>query len=364
MTGSDGRPAVLRLDGVTRSFGDLVALDGVDLSVTAGEIHCVLGENGAGKSTLCNIVFGGTPPLRGRMLLDGEPYAPASPADAARRGIAMVHQHFSLVPTLTVEQNLLLGRSRFRPDRRALRRRLERIGEEYGLAVDPGARVDRMSVGHRQTAEIVKALVDGPRLVLFDEPTGVLGPREIDAFLATARRIADSGTAVVLITHKLQEVRAVGDRATVLRHGRVTGGGRLADLADDDLVSLMVGRAPRDPASAAALGLRGGAGARGAGRPDRPPWRWPGCAPATPTGRAPSTASTSPSGPGVSPGSPAWRATASPPWPTRSRGRSRSGPGRSGWPTATSPRPPRASAPPPGWRSSPRTATTRASWRT
>ena len=260
MTGSDGRPAVLRLDGVTRSFGDLVALDGVDLSVAAGEIHCVLGENGAGKSTLCNIVFGGTPPLRGRMLLDGEPYAPASPADAARRGIAMVHQHFSLVPTLTVEQNLLLGRSRFRPDRRALRRRLERIGEEYGLAVDPGARVDRMSVGHRQTAEIVKALVDGPRLVLFDEPTGVLGPREIDAFLATARRIADSGTAVVLITHKLQEVRAVGDRATVLRHGRVTGGGRLADLADDDLVSLMVGRAPRDPASAAALGLRGGAG--------------------------------------------------------------------------------------------------------
>ncbi|WP_017590717.1 ABC transporter ATP-binding protein [Nocardiopsis ganjiahuensis] len=248
-----GVPA-LRLDGLTRRFGDLVALNGVDLSVGAGEIHCVLGENGAGKSTLCNVVFGGTRPSRGRMFLGGRAYAPSSPADAMRRGIAMVHQHFSLVPTLTVEQNLLLGRSRFRPDRRGLHRRLAEIEGRYGLGVDPGARVDRLSVGHRQTAEIVKALLGSPRLVLFDEPTGVLGPREIDAFLETARRIADTGTAVVLITHKLKEVRAIGDRATVLRHGEVTGGGPLTELPDDRLVDLMIGERTGDPLLAAALG--------------------------------------------------------------------------------------------------------------
>ena len=245
---------VLRLEGLTRRFGDLTALNGVNLSVEAGEIHCVLGENGAGKSTLCNVVFGGTRPSRGHMFLDGRAYAPSSPADAMRSGIAMVHQHFSLVPTLTVEQNLLLGRSRFRPDRRGLHRRLAEIEEHYGLGVEPGARVDRMSVGHRQTAEIVKALLGSPSLVLFDEPTGVLGPREIDAFLGTARRIADTGTAVVLITHKLKEVRAIGDRATVLRHGEVTGGGPLTELPDDRLVDLMIGERLGDPVLAAALG--------------------------------------------------------------------------------------------------------------
>jgi ABC-type uncharacterized transport system ATPase subunit len=255
----------LTLRGVTRVFGAHTALDAVDLEVTAGEVHCVLGENGAGKSTLCNIVFGSLPPSDGEVLLGGEIFAPASPADALARGVAMVHQHFSLVPTLTVEENLLLGRGvrRLRPDRAGLARRLAAIDETLGLHVDPTALVGSLSVGARQRVEIVKALLDRPRLVLLDEPTGVLGPDEIDSLLATCRRIAESGTAVVLVTHKLAEVMRVGDRATVLRGGRVVGGGPLAregaadGLRAADLVGLMVGResSTLDPVLAASVGI-------------------------------------------------------------------------------------------------------------
>jgi ABC-type uncharacterized transport system ATPase subunit len=261
--GASPSPA-LRLRGVTRVFGAHTALDAVDLEVAAGEVHCVLGENGAGKSTLCNIVFGSLPPTRGEVLLDAEPFAPASPADALARGVAMVHQHFSLVPTLTVEENLLLGRGvrRLRPDRAGLARRLADIDESLGLHVDLAARAGSLSVGARQRVEIVKALLDSPRLLLLDEPTGVLGPDEIDGLLATCRRVAATGTAVVLVTHKLAEVMRVGDRATVLRGGRVVGGGALArdgapGLTAGDLVGLMVGRdsSTLDPVLAASVGV-------------------------------------------------------------------------------------------------------------
>ncbi|WP_265520443.1 ABC transporter ATP-binding protein [Oerskovia flava] len=256
--GTGDAPA-LSLRAVRRTFGPTVALDDVTLDVAHGEVHCILGENGAGKSTLCNIVFGTVPVSSGDVLLDGAPFAPASPADAIGRGVSMVHQHFSLVPTLTVEENLLLGRSGLRPDRRALRERLAELRADFGLVVDPSARVDRLSVGERQQVEIVKALLPHPALVLLDEPTGVLGPAEIDGFLSTVRRIADSGTAVVLITHKLAEVMRVGDRATVLRGGRVVGGGRIADLTPERLVTLMVGReiGGLDAVLAATLGVTG-----------------------------------------------------------------------------------------------------------
>jgi len=268
----------LSLRGVSRVFGSHTALDTVDLEVATGEVHCVLGENGAGKSTLCNIVFGSLPPSGGDVLLDGAPFAPASPADALARGVAMVHQHFSLVPTLTVEENLLLGRGvrRLRPDRRGLARRLAEIDESLGLRVDLSARAASLSVGARQRVEIVKALLERPRLLLLDEPTGVLGPDEIDGLLATCRRVAESGTAVVLVTHKLAEVMRVGDRATVLRGGRVVGGGSLAregavGLTASDLVELMVGRdtATLDPVLAANVGVLGdrpGDDASGPGR--------------------------------------------------------------------------------------------------
>ncbi|MBD5785438.1 ABC transporter ATP-binding protein [Cellulosimicrobium terreum] len=255
----------LALRGVTRVFGSHTALDAVDLDIAGGEVHCVLGENGAGKSTLCNIVFGSLPATSGEVLLEGERFAPTSPADALARGVAMVHQHFSLVPTLTVEENLLLGRGarRLRPDRAGLAARLATIEETLGLRVDPRARVGTLSVGARQRVEIVKALLDEPRLLLLDEPTGVLGPDEIDGLLATCRRVAAAGTAVVLITHKLAEVMRVGDRATVLRGGHVVGGGPLArdgagpGLGATELVALMVGReaSTLDPVLAASVGV-------------------------------------------------------------------------------------------------------------
>ena len=261
----------LELRGVTRLFGAHAALDGVDLTVAAGEVHCVLGENGAGKSTLCNVVFGTLPPTRGQVLLDGAPFAPSSPAEALRLGVGMVHQHFALVPTLTVQENLLLGRGRrLRPDRDGLAARLAEIEDDLGLRVDPAAVTGSLSVGARQQVEIVRALLDRPRLLLLDEPTGVLGPDDVERLLATCRRVADAGTAVVLITHKLAEVMRVGDRATVLRGGRVVGSGRIAAGADADdetpadgaaplraadLVALMVGRDVRllDPVLAASV---------------------------------------------------------------------------------------------------------------
>ncbi|MFD5875121.1 ABC transporter ATP-binding protein [Streptomyces sp. NPDC060322] len=243
---STAAPA-LEISGLTKSFGTTRALDAVDLVVEAGTVHCVLGENGAGKSTLCHVVGGSLTPDEGGLRLYGTPYSPRRPADALAAGIAMVHQHFSLVPTLTVGENLRLLRLRDLP------RRVARVREEYGLELDLDARVDELPVGVRQRAEIVKALLREPRLLVLDEPTGVLGPAETDALLATCRRIAGAGHAVVLVTHKLGEVARAGDAATVLRGGRVSGGGPLTELSPERLVPLMIGR----PADALDAGLAG-----------------------------------------------------------------------------------------------------------
>ncbi|MFH9469392.1 ABC transporter ATP-binding protein [Streptomyces clavifer] len=241
----------LEISGLTKSFGTMRALDDVRLVVEAGTVHCVLGENGAGKSTLCHVVGGSLVPDKGVLRLYGTPYAPRRPADALAAGIAMVHQHFSLVPTLTVGENLRLLRLRDLP------RRVARVREEYGLEPDLDARVSDLPVGVRQRVEIVKALLREPRLLVLDEPTGVLGPAETDALLATCRRIAAAGHAVVLVTHKLGEAARAGDAATVLRAGRVAGGGPLAELPPERLVPLMIGRpvASLDAGLAGTIGL-------------------------------------------------------------------------------------------------------------
>lgn len=233
----------LELTGVSKSFGAVRALSDIDLTVRLGEVHCVLGENGAGKSTLCNLVYGGAALDKGEMRLFGETYRPRRPADALQHRIAMVHQHFSLVPTLTVGENLLLGSgTKLRLPRQELAERVAGIEVEFGLRVELSARAGDLSVGERQTVEIVKCLLRDPRLVLLDEPTAVLGPAEIEALLATCRRIAASGRAVVLVTHKLGEIEQAGDAATVLRGGRVAGSGPLGSFTRDELVELMVGR--------------------------------------------------------------------------------------------------------------------------
>ena len=227
---------------MTKRFGSLLALSEVSLDIRSGEIHCILGENGAGKSTLCNLIFGVHAPDSGVMQLRGAPYRPAAPADALASGIAMVHQHFSLVPDMTVVDNVLLGQARGVLDRKACARRLGEFAKLYGLALNPFAKVEDLSVGERQRVEIVKCLMREPRLFVLDEPTAVLLPDEIAALLDVCRRVADNGCGVVLVTHKLAEIKKAANRVTVLRDGRLVAASDNPASEIDALVRAMINR--------------------------------------------------------------------------------------------------------------------------
>jgi len=231
---------LLALSQLTKRFGSFTALSDVSLDLRPGEVHCILGENGAGKSTLCNLIFGVHQPDSGAMQYRGGPYRPSGPADALAQGIAMVHQHFSLVGDMSVVDNVLLGRQRGILDRRQCARDLEKLAAEYGLPLDPLAKIDDLSVGERQRVEIVKCLIRDPHLFVLDEPTAVLLPDEIAALLDVCRRVAAGGRAVVLVTHKLAEIKKVADRVTVLRGGRTvaTSNDPTADI--DALVRAMI----------------------------------------------------------------------------------------------------------------------------
>src|ERR1700676_5640459 len=225
---------------MTKRFGRLLALSEVSLDIRPGEIHCILGENGAGKSTLCNLVFGGPAPDAGTMQFRGAPYRPTAPADALASGIAMVHQHFSLVGDMSVVDNVLLGQTRGVLDRKACARRLGELAKLYGLALDPFTKIEDLSVGERQRVEIVQCLMREPRLFVLDEPTAVLLPDEIAALLDVCRRVADNGCGVVLVTHKLAEIKKAADRVTVLRGGRVVATSDNPAAEIDALVRAMI----------------------------------------------------------------------------------------------------------------------------
>jgi len=235
----------IELRGITKRFGSFTANDRIDLVVEPGEIHCLLGENGAGKSTLMNVIFGHLQAEEGEIIIDGAPAKFNNSGEAVRRGIGMVHQHFMLVPVFSVAENVVLGfeptKSFNRLDRRKATEEIRRVSKEYGLEVDPDAIVEELPVGLQQRVEILKALSQDAELLILDEPTAVLTPQEIDALMAIMRSLAKAGKSILFITHKLKEVRAVGDVITVIRQGQVVGSVP-PTTSESELASLMVGR--------------------------------------------------------------------------------------------------------------------------
>src|ERR1700712_3834171 len=248
---------LLSLQEITKRFGGFTALSDVSLDLRPVEIHCILGENGAGKSTLCNLIFGVHRPDGGAMRDRGAPFHPAGPADSLAQGIAMVHQHFSLVSDMSVVDNVLLGRDKGILNRRECARQLEKLAVDYGLPLDPFAKIEDLSVGERQRVEIVKCLIRDPSLFVLDEPTAVLLPDEIAALLDVCRRVASTGRAVVLVTHKLAEIKKIADRVTVLRGGRVVATSETPAADIDALVRAMIqGNVEAlDSSAASVLGL-------------------------------------------------------------------------------------------------------------
>jgi ABC-type uncharacterized transport system ATPase subunit len=254
-------PPALELRGITKKFGSVVANDRVDFDVAPGEVHALLGENGAGKSTLMSVLYGMYAPDAGEILVGGNPVEIVSPAGAIALGIGMVHQHFMLVPVMTVAENIVLGQEptrRGRLDLKAARARVRELSDRYGLTVDPDALVEDITVGAQQRVEILKALYRNARILILDEPTAVLAPQEVRELIAIINRLKADGTAIVFISHKLGEVIQVADRITVLRRGKKVGTVLSQGATEQSLARLVVGRdvmltldnAPGTPAGA------------------------------------------------------------------------------------------------------------------
>jgi len=237
----------LEARGIRKAFGPLLVNDDVSFRARAGGVYALVGENGAGKSTLMNVLYGLYQPDAGEILIDGAPVRMRSPRDAIAHGLGMVHQHFMLVPPLTVAENVVLGAEpRTKAgllDRRAAEDRVAEVAARYGFALDPKARVEQISVGMQQRVEIVKALYRGARILILDEPTAVLTPQEAEELFGIVRRLRGSGAAVLLIAHKLREVMSVASRIGVLRRGRLVAQREAHATSEDELTSLMIGGA-------------------------------------------------------------------------------------------------------------------------
>lgn len=232
--------ASIELTGIAKWFGSIEALSAASLRVRRGTVHALLGENGAGKTTLMRIAYGACRPDAGTVHVDGAAVALRSSADAIGRGIGMVHQHFALVPAMTVAENISLG-MRGRYDASAAAARVRRLGDVTGLVLDPDARAESLPVGAQQRLEIVKALARDARILILDEPTAVLPPQEGEELLRWVRRFRDGGNSIVLITHKLREALAVADDVTVLRRGTTVLTGSVATLDEPTLVAALLG---------------------------------------------------------------------------------------------------------------------------
>lgn len=236
----------LEFRGITKRFGSFIANDAINLTIESGEIHSLLGENGAGKSTLMNVLFGLYEPDVGEVLLNDEPVKFSGPGDAMAAGIGMVHQHFMLIPVFTVAENVMLGHEPTHAggllDLQTARAKVREISDQFGFDIDPDARVEDLPVGVQQRVEIIKALARDVEVLVLDEPTAVLTPQETDELMLIMRSLADQGTSIIFITHKLREVKAVADRITVMRLGKIVGDAT-PDAETSELAELMVGRA-------------------------------------------------------------------------------------------------------------------------
>jgi general nucleoside transport system ATP-binding protein len=242
---SSSADLALELRGITKRFGALVANDRIDLDLRRGEIHALLGENGAGKSTLMNQLYGLLRPDEGEILVGGRPAQMRSSSDAIRLGIGMVHQHFMLIPVMTVAENIVLGNEPSRGpmlDTSAAEERVRELSARYGLAVDPRSLIADVSVGTQQRIEILKALYRDAKVLILDEPTAVLTPPEIVDLLAVLRELRARGTSIIIITHKLDEVLQIADRISVLRRGKKVSTIDAAGATERGLAELMVGR--------------------------------------------------------------------------------------------------------------------------
>jgi simple sugar transport system ATP-binding protein len=246
---SSARPSGLALElrGITKRFPGVLANDRVDLAIRPGEVHALLGENGAGKSTISNVITGLYRPDEGELLVNGKSVHFDAPRDALEAGIFMVHQHFRLVPAFTAAENVVLGLVPGRPqprriDRARIEREVAEVAERYELAIDPGARMWQLSVGEQQRVEILKALFREASVLILDEPTAVLTPQEAEALFRALRRMTAEGKTVIFVSHKLGEVMAVADRATVLRGGRSLGTVEVSETSPAKLAHMMVGR--------------------------------------------------------------------------------------------------------------------------
>jgi general nucleoside transport system ATP-binding protein len=239
-------PAALELRGITKRFGAVVANDGVDFELRRGEVHALLGENGAGKSTLMSILYGLYTPTEGEILVNGAPVQIGSPSDAIALGIGMVHQHFMLVPVMTVTENIVLGNEPAHAggvlDLGEAANRVRELSDRYGLAVDPDAVIEDTTVGMQQRVEILRALYRGAQILVLDEPTAVLAAQEVAELFRVLRALRESGTSIIFITHKLNEVLEIADRVTVLRRGKRVDTVPIEGQTERSLAHMMVGR--------------------------------------------------------------------------------------------------------------------------
>ncbi len=238
---------VLELRGITKQFPGVLANDNVNLTLEKGEIHALLGENGAGKTTLMNILYGLYKPTKGEIFINGKVADISGPTDAIKHGIGMVHQHFMLIPVLTVTENVMLGEEKLTNglflDRKSVANRIREISKQYGLQVNPDAYVKDLPVGIQQRVEIIKVLYRNANMLILDEPTAVLTPQEVEELFEIIQSLVAQGVSLIFITHKLKEVLSVADRITVIRRGKTVGTATPAESTEQSLAELMVGRA-------------------------------------------------------------------------------------------------------------------------